>query len=348
MKKTAVALSALMALCMFAGCGGPSAGGEEPDDGQTPVTPEEPAAKEILFDPFFREGIAVSALDSQAVSFTWWKYGDADAAVDPYWSLGQYCDLARTRPGYDTSVNDLSLDTIFEEGNGITKEEGSEYVLTNVSGSKEMRVDPSAGTVALNVDTSKEYIDQATGEFVPRAEGEDWVHMILSQSPGTVNLSQVDSFVMSLDFCLDACDVYVEDGYACQFQWIFSVHDKSGPVDDYFWFNVTLFDNRYEVFPGTQMFDGGKADSTGKFIYAPTGEQLFGESGGKVEVGKNYHVELDLKEYMRQAFEIGQSMGAMEHASWENLVVNGFNIGWEVTSVAKACVTISNLSLKTA
>ena len=175
--------------------------------------------------------------------------------------------------------------------------------------------------------------------------------MILSQASGVVYLDQVEEFVMELDFTLTECEILDSSIGAAQFQWIFSVHDKAseGTLEaDYFWFNVTLFDDRYESFPGTQLFDGGKADSTGKFIYAPTGKELFGEeSGGKVEVGKTYHVSLNLKEYMREAFEIAQTKGALKNSSWENMAVNGFNIGWEVSNVSKVGVKIANMSLKT-
>jgi hypothetical protein len=106
------------------------------------------------------------------------------------------------------------------------------------------------------------------------------------------------------------------------------------------------FDYYYDVFPGTQLYDGGKADSTGKFIYAPTGKELFPQSGGKVEVGTTYHVKIDLKKYMKEAFDIAKSKGALEESEWKNMAVNGFNIGWEVSNLAKVGVKIENMSLR--
>ena len=238
---------------------------------------------------------------------------------------------------------------IFEDPKGISGTDGDYYTLTNQSGSKYMSVNPSVGEVNLNIDSSKEYIDQSTGALQPRREGEDWIHMILSQTAGVVYLDEVDELIMELDFTLTECEIYDNSIGAAQFQWIFSVHDKASSAmeKEYFWFNVTLFDNRYEIFPGTQMFDGGKADATGKFIFAPTGQQLFGESGGKVEVGTTYHIRLNLKEYMQNAFNIAKEKGALKNSSWENMAVNGFNIGWEVSNVSKVGVKISNMSLKT-
>ena len=151
---------------------------------------------------------------------------------------------------------------------------------------------------------------------------------------------------MELDFCLTEETILDTSIGAAQFQWIFNVKDVESRIGDYYWFNVCLFDNRYDVFPGTQMYDSGKADATGKFIYAPTGTELFGESGGRVEIGTTYHVALDLKAYMKQAFDIAKSKGALADSEWKNMRVNEFNIGWEVSNLAKVGVEISNLALK--
>lgn len=310
---------------------------------------EEPklVERELLFDRNFEQGIKISNLNSQQVGYTWWKYGEANGD-EPFWSLGQYCDLAATRANYDSTLNDLSLgNELFDiPAYGITGTDGDYFTLTNASGSKYISVNTGTGEYNLVVDTTKEYVDQQTGEPVIRNSGEDWVHMIIQQTPGVVYLDQVESFIMELDFTITENVEYDNSIGASQFQWIFSIHDKASALGDYMWFNVTLFDNRYEIFPGTQLYDGGKADATGKFIYAPTGTELFPESGGKVEIGKTYHVKLDLKEYMRAAFDIAKSRGALAESEWENMAVNGFNIGWEVSNLSRVGVKIENMSLR--
>ena len=352
MKKTSIFLAILMSFGMLsiAGCGGGKSSNESgvgngsSDSTGTPT----PAETQMLFDTKFEKGISVSSLLSGEQSYTTWNY-TGEGYTEPFWSLGQYGDLSTTRAGYDATKNDLSLgsELFGVPAYGITGEtEDGKYTLNNQSGSKFMSVDTASGTVELTVDSTKEYVNQATGAVQKRTQGEDWIHMILSQQSGTVYLDQVESFVMELDFKLTEESIFDTSIGASQFQWIFSVKDAESRLGDYYWFNVCLFDNRYDVFPGTQMFDGGKADATGKFIYAPTGTELFGESGGKVEVGKTYHIELDLKAYMKQAFDIAQSKGALAESEWKNMRVNGFNIGWEVSNLAKVGVEISNLALK--
>lgn len=349
MKKFSICLIAALLLCgSFSGCGEEPDPGPDPGPGPNGNVGEEFTERELIFDSNFEKGLKVSGLNSHAFAYTWWRYAGKD---EPVWSLGQYCDLSVTRDNYDSSKNDLSLgDEDFGiESKGIEGKDGDRFTLTNQSGSKWIAVDPAKGEVELRADTSKEYIDGTTGAVVPRANGEDWVHMILQQNCSEVRLSEAESFTMTLDFTLNESELYNAQGGTSQFQWIFSVHDKThsvAPNAEYFWFNVTLYDARYEIFPGTSSIDGGKADSTGKYIYAPTGEELFGESGGKVEIGKKYHVSLDLKAHMQRALEEAKKLGAMKNSSWEDLTVNSFNIGWEVTDVSKVSVTLGGLSLK--
>ncbi len=331
------ALSVCLLVC-GAACQ-PQAPPEPPGDGEKQV--------ELLTDPDFKEGINITGLRSHAMQSTAWLYSNTvNTTYGPYWTLGQYCDLSATRTGYDSSLNDLSLGTLFDESKGIEGKDGNAYTLTNRSGSKYISVDPSTGEVEMNIDTSKEYIDQATGELQPRRGGEDWVHMILQQSTSTVYPSECERLEIDLEFSFTSLDMIEDnDSTASQFQWIFGIHDKNSAIDDYMWFNLTLYDSRYESFPGTQMFDGGKDDATGKFIYAPTSEQIFGSDFKKFTVGQTYRVKLDLLSFMRQAFTAAQQKGALADAKWENMAFNGFNLGWEVTNVAKAGVHINNMSL---
>lgn len=341
MKKLALFLTVAMLIAVLSSCGNIF-----PTDSTKP-NGSKLVERDILFDKNFEQGIKISNLNSHQVGYTWWQYGEV-GIDEPYWSLGQYCDLSTTRENYDSTKNDLSLgNELFDiPAYGIMGVDGDYFTLTNESGSKYISVNTKTGEYNLNVDTTKEYVNQETGQPVIRQNGEDWVHMIMQQTPGVVYLDQVESFIMELDFTITENIEYNNSIGASQFQWIFTVHDKASVLNDYMWFNVTLFDNRYDVFPGTQLYDGGKADATGKFIYAPTGKELFPESGGKVEVGTTYHVKLDLKKYMKAAFDIAKSKGALEESEWKNMAVNGFNIGWEVSNLAKVGVKIENMSLR--
>ena len=246
MKRIALMLAIVMLLSVLSSCEilfpsiDPGNGDDEP----------KLVEREMLFDRNFEKGIKISNLNSHQVGYTWWTYG-ATGADEPFWSLGQYCDLSSTRANYDSTKNDLSLgNELFDiPAYGIEGVDGDYFTLTNESGSKYISVNTKTGEYNLIVDTTKEYINQETGKPVVRKNGEDWVHMIMQQTPGVVYLDQVESFIMELDFTITENIEYDNSIGASQFQWIFSVHDKASVLNDYMWFNVTLFDNRYEVFP---------------------------------------------------------------------------------------------------
>lgn len=352
MKLSGKILACLSVCFLFAGtaCGnGGQSGGREESGGT------ETGYREVLTDPTFANGFNISNLKSGEVGGTWWKYSStADASVQPSWDLAQYCDLSSTRYRlggdgtvawrYDSSVNDISLATMFEEGKGIEGEEGDYFTLTNRSGSKLIKCDNKKGELILQADTSKEYLDEQ-GKISPRKQGEDWLHMVLGQSAGNTNVAACSEIRVQMEFTIDHDDLISSEGGASQFQWIFSVKDLDSAIGDYFWFNIALYDNRYadRVFPGTSMYDGGKADSTGKYIYAPSGDKVF---GGKTEYGKKYAIDLDIRPLLEEAFLSAKEKGALKESAFESMALNSMNIGWEVTNVSDVCVTIGNLGLK--
>lgn len=342
--KTTAFMLAMMFAFLLAACSG--------EEGEQPETPAN--GTERLLDTTFQRGLSVSGLQSGNVSRTWWKYrGTADESVSPYWDLGQYCDLSTTRfrkdeTGkdlwrYDATKNDLTLGTLFDDGYGIEGQDGGYETLTNQSGSKFVSVNRSTGEINLNVDTSREYLDEA-GHVSPRTAGEDWVHLILQQSAGGIKIAEYSEIWVELDFNLTQTEIINTAGGASQFQWIFSVRDMDSVLGDYFWFNITLYDNRYPFFAGGGQFDSGKADATGKYIYAPSSDKLY---EGEIQSGKDYSVRLNIRPLMEEAFQDAKSKGALEQSEFTSMALNSLNIGWEVTHVAKMGVKISHIGLKT-
>lgn len=297
---------------------------------------------EKLTDPLFEQGIQITGLQSRNVSYTYWQYQNKAKGIQPIWELGQYCDLSTTRPGYDSTVNDLSLGTLFEDGYGIESNDGTKEKLTNKSGSKEIIVDTQSHVVSLNIDTSKEYLDN-NGKIKPLSAGEDWVHMILQQSAGGVVIDDYDEIYVELNFKLTRNDIIDASFGTSQFQWIFSIKDKDSVINDYFWFNLTIFDARYEKFPGHHLEDSGKADATGKFIYAPETSKYLDEP---LEIGKEYNVRINIKPFIVEAFKLAQDSGFLDQSKFSSMVLNSLNIGWEVTNVSVVGVDISHVGLK--
>lgn len=313
------------------------------------------AYKEWISDPHFERGVNISGLRSDTVSYTPWNYDGP--FEDPAWQLGQYCDLSATRQGYDADRNDLSplFGDLSPEPDGaggsqsVSSTDGDFYTLTNASGSKRIAVNKKTSTVILTADTTKEYIDPMTGVMQPRREGEDWVHMILQQQL-SIPIAEQEEIIMSCEFSVKQCDVVDDSIGAAQFQWVFSVSDvtRQGKPGSHIWFLVSLYDNRYEIIPAFSMVDSGKADASNDYMYAPGGAALFGEENAKIRVGRKYRLTLDLKAQLYTAFNEALAGGYLdENTAWENMRIDSFNIGWEVSNVSVSSVEISDISLTT-
>lgn len=339
MKKRLFAFfSAFVLLSMFASCG------TVPGD---TVTTDENGYREWVADTRFENGVSISRLHS-SMPFLPWHF---DGQATPVWQLGQYCDLSTTRAGYDATVNDLSLLPDGTEGtHSIIFTDADGYrTLTNLSGSKKLAIDGENETVVLAIDTTKEYIDPATGERLPRREGEDWVHMILQQSLD-IPIAECEEVIMACNFKVQQCDVYDTSIGAAQFQWILRIKDCTlqNQPGSAMWFLVSVYDDRYEVYPGLAVADTGKADATQDFMYAPSGTALFGEANANIRVGRPYELTLNLKTHLRKAFDEAYEKGYLNsEAKWENMRITGFNIGWEVSNVAACSVKIAHMSIKT-
>jgi len=196
----------------------------------------------------------------------------------------------------------------------------------------------------LNADTSKEYIGE-DGNLQRRAAGEDWLHMIIQQAAGGIRFDACEELILEIDFEITHADIMDTEVGASQFQWIFALRDYASPQNEGFWFNLTLYDDRYTqtMFTGTQMFDSGKDDASGNFIYAPKGEKYLDEP---VTAGKKVSISLDIKPLLAEAFASAQSHGALPNAKVENMGLTSQNIGWEVSNIAKVGLTITKLGLK--
>ena len=339
----------LSVLCVACALFGSACNQSDPSNEQTQT--QRPAS-DVLDDPTFQRGLNIGSLNSADAASTPWLYsGVLPETTQPAWKLAQYCDLSKSRGdrGYDSSKNNLQLPTIFDDtsngGFGIEGREGSYYTLTNESGSKKVLADPANGSIRLEVNTKKEYVDQSTNVPEKRVKGEDWVHLTLRQGAGGITLADHAHVYAEITVTVYDYVMYNNDIGNSQFQWIFSVKDRQSSSGDYFWCNLTFFtsDCLGTVTESKGHLDSGsKDDSTGKYIYNSSSEEL---GIDKIESGRTYQLKVDVKPIMERAFGMTQDAGYMETSAWENMFLSEMNLGWEVSEISKACAEISYVSL---
>ena len=126
---------------------------------------------------------------------------------------------------------------------------------------------------------------------------------------------------------------------------------KNAETNDFCWFGLQLFDNRWELNDNYCAYDGGKADASGAMIFSIGTKYIYTEKtlykDGKPNAGGDYvHVSIDIKPFLEQMFEAGKKDGYFKVKKLEDLVLNGMNLGWETIGTFDHTMSVRNLSLK--
>ncbi|MBQ7982242.1 MAG: hypothetical protein IJ302_01630 [Clostridia bacterium] len=217
--------------------------------------------------------------------------------------------------------------------------------------------DPETGVMTFELDTSLYY------QGKPAVQGDWWPHLLIeqptfdyeTQSPQAQPYFRCDAdrMVVSFDIRMKEYAMTETEGdwvRAAQFLMYFYV--KGIDTNDFCWFGLQLFDNRWEKNEHYIGYDGGKADASGAMIYSIGSKYVYRESGrtlyraGEPDTGGEWvHVEIDIKPYLEDMLAHGLADGYFKAQSLSELCINGMNLGWETIGTFDHTMEMRNLSL---
>ncbi|MFD2331256.1 hypothetical protein ACFSR7_18545 [Cohnella sp. GCM10020058] len=211
--------------------------------------------------------------------------------------------------------------------------------------SKAITTDTNAGEITLKTIASKEC-------ECPRKNGEDWPHLLIEQyflqTPFLNALSElrVKASIRISQFEPRMTDAeYDPSLHAAQVSWYLTIQNKnhSSPgYGDYYWFGLPLFDNR-EPLPKESYFqDGGKEDTTYKFIYNMAADAYLSKS---LQDGEWATIELDILPYVRKAEKLAYDGCFLASTEPEDLALANMNIGRELPGAFDAEQQLKELSI---
>ncbi len=219
--------------------------------------------------------------------------------------------------------------------------------------SRTVKVDTANKSLYMQLAASKEY-DR------PRKNGENWPHILIEQTSSNIQrVANASKVIVSIDFTIISCEMkmssseYSPNDHAAQFLWYFTLTNllPDGYVDtdlgkhgDYFWFGIPLFDSRYPN--GVDEYkhvDSGFVGATNKLIYSLSNKTYL---NNPIEFGKEYHIEIDILPYLKEAFIYGVTNGALSNCQWGNMYLGYMNLGWELPGTFDVESEIKNISCK--
>ena len=196
------------------------------------------------------------------------------------------------------------------------------------------------GDVIIELKATNEYNGHV------RALGEEWPHLLIEQADIGNRCPKFDQ-LKSLRIAFETKLVYFNANetnpdpklHAGMVNMFFTVQDN----DDYFWFGVPIFDNRYKgLYPGFKAEDGGKDDATHKYIYNPE-QKLF---VNRTLWDKSFvKYDTDILPLIKQGVEEAKSKGYLKKADLSRMVITTMNLGWEMTGSYDGALAFKNLSL---
>ena len=284
-------------------------------------------ARQVLMDTRFENGfnlLGIRSIDTGEQILDVLNYGQA-YGVYPYWRLAQW----GTR-------HNLA---------GTAAEELAAGVYRYANPGKSVTVDTGTGTLTLRATASEEYIE-------PRQEGEDWPHLLVEQhmeQPAYIEQLQelratAELRLTQFEDRLAAAD-YDPARHAAQFSWYLSIQNRNSAsphYGDYLWFGMPIFDNRQAVVQESYFQDGGKEDTTHKFIYNMSAAHYMDQG---LVAGEWMRMDIDILPYVQRAIELAYEEGFLQGTTPEELGVANMNIGWELPGTFDVEMELRDLSL---
>lgn len=303
-----------------------------------PPSPADDKHKQVIIDNTFQEGFICSPANGTRMDDKWVPDGRIMVDVDltygdrkqtPCWIVSQHGDIYSLNDKYNKIVGEKPL---YENG-----------TYTFFDESKKMAVNPSKGSLYLELNTSQEYTR-------PRRNQEEWCHILLNQGFNeAVSIKDCDTIDFTIDLLMKKFEDHMDgkaerDLHATQFlMYLIVKSEASADAGSFFWFGIPFFDNRYPSgLPESGLIDAGGAGATGKFIYGMNSVEYL---PGGLKLNEKRSVSIELKQAIGRGLLKAQSMNFFTHSSLNDLTFQSMNIGFEIPGTYDCGIEISNFAL---
>ncbi len=216
--------------------------------------------------------------------------------------------------------------------------------------------DPEQNLMTFELDTSLYY------QGKPAIQGDYWPHLLIEQGDFLKSVAadertylscDADRMVLSMDIRMTEFEKTPIDGdwvRAAQFLMYFYV--RGTETNDFCWFGLQLFDNRYDKTEHYIGYDNGNPSTSGAMIYSIGSKYVYENSGRTLYANKKpdtsgewVHIEIDLKPYLEDMLKNGEKDGYFKADKLSELYIGGMNVGWETIGTFDHTMQIKNLQL---
>lgn len=208
----------------------------------------------------------------------------------------------------------------------------------------------------LDVRTDKDWLLRmelrASNEFEGhvRQAGEEWPHLLIEQHdcidfyPSMGELKRLDYEISIMpEYCV--CHMKPEEInpslHCAQLSHYLALYDMA--AEDWFWFGINFWDNRYDIHPGQAAEDVGKGDCTHKMIVT---EPIMNYVKQAPTLGEWTDIhKVDLLPHIGVAVELAKSRGFLRNVDFKRLKLISTNLGMEIMGSYDAAFKLKKIKL---
>lgn len=215
--------------------------------------------------------------------------------------------------------------------------------------------DPAEKTMTFRLDTSAYY------QGNPAVYGDYWPHLLIEQDDFRYHdlvpeerefyKCKNKAIVLSMDIKLgDYSETPIDGDWVRAAQFLLYFYVKGINSNDFCWFGIQLFDNRWDKTDHYVGYDGGKADASGAMIYSIGSKYVYPgkslwENGRPKPNGDWVHIELDIRPYLDDMLQRGIDGGYFKAKIINKFCISGMNMGWETIGTFDHTMYVKNFSL---
>ena len=184
-----------------------------------------------------------------------------------------------------------------------------------------------------------------------RKDGQPWPHLLIEQKitdcPNLLELKRLD---FNISAKVLKTKTFKKAGYTKKLHTahipfvlvVQNTNPESAGFDDFIWFLVPIYDDRYE-FP-QKFIEQDIADPSAKMIYDPGGKRYYQRS---LHCGEWVNINCDLLPVILEAMNVAWEKGYLKQSkNLRDYHITSMSLGWEVTGLNEVEIAIKDLSLK--
>jgi len=233
----------------------------------------------------------------------------------------------------------------------------NDFSHTYTDASHLIKFNTNNGSFTLGLNAYQEYQTEYGKQILKNG---NWTHLLLEQwFPKSLHtkvkdeLEQNHEYHLKMDVTLDKLNWYGDsnpkEGQAVQLLMTFILGNPDGDQSDWMWFQMPIFDSRYNTIPDYHAGDSGQPGASNMYVYGIHSKNYMCKN--QLKVNQTHCFDFNFSSYIKPAYDEARQKGYLKNVEYKDLKLWYLNFGFEMPNAGApncgydAQFTIDNLDV---